>query len=162
MARRSLSLHKKLKYQIPRLRLCLVNESKVSAPPFTVRAPEDIALFLEPLRHQAEECFVAIHLNARHEILGLHEVSHGTLSAALVHPREVFKAALLANSHAILICHNHPSGSPIEPSKEDMETTLILNKSGKLLGVQVLDHVIFSPVYSMYSIRENHPDLWDE
>lgn len=150
------------KYRLPRIRLCLVNESDKGAEMHAIRSPEDVANFLEPIRNLAEEHFVTLHLNSRHEVIGLHEVSHGTLSASLVHPREVFKAALLTNSHAILVCHNHPSGSSISPSPEDIDTTQQLLKSGKLLGIGVLDHVIVSPVHDMYSLRENHPDIWDE
>jgi DNA repair protein RadC len=83
-----------------------------------------------------------LHLNTKFEVIGLHEVSHGTLSASLVHPREVFKAALVANSYAILVCHNHPSGAKLTPSKEDFETTKQLIAAGKVLGVSVLDHLI--------------------
>lgn len=160
------ALKKKAKYELPRLKLLLVTESdpklKHAAPePYALRSPDDVADFFEPIRDLAEEHFVALHLNSKHEIIGLHEVSHGTLSASLVHPREVFKAALLANSHAILICHNHPSGSPLTPSIEDIDTTTQLINAGRFLGVPVLDHVILSPVHQFYSIREFHPELWE-
>jgi DNA repair protein RadC len=155
------ALRQKAKYELPRLKLTLVTEAGSPSTKYTIRSPEDVAEFFEPVRDLAEEHFAALHLNSLHEIIGLHEVSHGTLSASLVHPREVFKAAVLANSHAILLCHNHPSGSEIMPSVEDIDTTTQLIAAGKLLGVAVLDHVILSPVYEMYSIRENHPDLWN-
>lgn len=150
-----------LKYKVPRIRLCLVRERTKPQQPYMVRTPRDAVQFLDPLRHQAEEHFVSLHLNSRHEVIGLHEVSHGTLSASLVHPREVYKAALLANSHAILICHNHPSGSALTPSMEDLETTDQLLRAGKIMGIQVLDHIIVSPIHSAYSIRENHSELWE-
>jgi DNA repair protein RadC len=162
MTSKATALKRKSKYHLPRLKLTLVTEPSENSPTtYAVRSPEDVADFFEPVRDLAEEHFASLHLNSRHEVIGLHEVSHGTLSASLVHPREVFKAAVLANSHAILICHNHPSGSQITPSTEDLDTTAQLIKAGKILGIQVLDHVILSPVYDLYSIRENHPDLWN-
>jgi DNA repair protein RadC len=154
------ALRQKAKYELPRLKLTLVTESGSPSVLYCIRSPEDVADFFEPVRDLAEEHFAALHLNSRHEVIGLHEVSHGTLSASLVHPREVFKAAVLANSHAILLCHNHPSGSEITPSTEDLETTTQLIAAGRIIGVPVLDHVILSPVYEMYSIRENHAELW--
>jgi DNA repair protein RadC len=153
------NLAKCLKYKLPKIRLCLVHEG-AEHDIYVVITPRDAAQFLEPLRHHSEEHFVSVHLNARHEVIGLHEVSHGTLSSSLVHPREVFKAALLANSHAILVCHNHPSGSTLSASPEDIETTDQLLKAGKVLGISLLDHLIVSPVHEAFSMRENHPQLW--
>jgi DNA repair protein RadC len=155
-------LAKRLKYKIPRIRLCLVQDAFEESDMYFVRTPHDAAQFLEPLRHAPEENFVSIHLNSRHQVIGVHEVSHGTLSTSLVHPREVFKAALLANSYAILVCHNHPSGSTASPSQEDLETTDQLLKAGKILGVNVVDHLIMSPIQGVYSLRENYPEIWGE
>jgi DNA repair protein RadC len=154
------SLACKLKYKLPRLRLCLVQEGPPGRTLQVVQTPEDAATFLEPLQHAPEEHFVSLHLNSRHEIIGLHEVSHGTLAASLVHPREVFKAALLSNSYALIVCHNHPSGSVITPSHEDIATTSQLLKSGQILGVLVIDHLIVGPGQTVYSVREHYPDLW--
>jgi DNA repair protein RadC len=157
------SYKNRVKYTLPQLKLCLVGEPSRARKLIPIQAPEDAARFLNPLRYAAEEHFVSLHLNARHEILGLHEVSHGSLSASLVHPREVFKAALLANSYAIIVCHNHPSGSSVVPSREDLETTGQLFNAGKLLGVTLIDHLIVGPGLrknTVYSVREHHPELW--
>ena len=108
----------------------------------------------------SEEHFVALHLNAKNQVTGFHLVSHGTVSASLVHPREVFKAALLSNAYAIIVAHNHPAGST-EPSPEDIDTTRQLVAAGKLLGVQVLDHVIVT-YREIASIRQSHPRLFLE
>lgn len=73
------------------------------------------------------------------------------------------KAAILANSFAIIVCHNHPSGSKVVPSREDLETTGQLFNAGKLLGVTLLDHLIVGPGLkkdTVYSIRQYHPELW--
>ncbi len=160
MADKTTTLARQLKYKVPRLKLCLVREGTSGIAPCPVRTPEDAAQFLLPLALAPEEHFVSLHLNAKHEIIGVHEVSHGTVSSSLVHPREVFKAALLSNSYAILVCHNHPSGSVLLPSAEDMDTTSQLLKAGQVLGISVLDHLIVSPAEAVYSLRENHPDLW--
>ena len=157
------TIEDKIKYGVPKIRLLLVHESVPhSNRRITIRTPSDAAKILKPLKHASEELFVSIHLNAKNEVMGLHEVSHGTLSASLVHPREVFKAAILANSYAILVCHNHPSGASVAPSKEDMDTTKQLVEAGRLIGVNVVDHLIVGPRLRdhFYSIRENHPSLW--
>jgi DNA repair protein RadC len=155
------SIAHKLDYQIPRLRLCLIQQNFNPHSFFQITSPLDAAKFLEPLFHYPEEHFVSIHLNTRHEVLGIHEVSHGTLNSSLVHPREVFKAAIVANSYAIIVCHNHPSGSLLKPSLEDLEVTKQLVKAGDLLGVRLIDHLIFGPFQKVYSLHERHPELWN-
>lgn len=154
------ALARRLKYLLPRIRLCLVHEGMAPGSLYLINSPGDAEELLEPLRHVPEEHFVSLHLNAKNQVIGLHEVSHGTLAASLVHPREVFKAALVANSYAILVCHNHPSGSLVEPSPEDLDVTRLLLRSGKILGVHVIDHLILSPNQGVYSLRENFPQLW--
>lgn len=149
-------LAKHLQYMVPEVRLALIREPESKALP--VQCPEDVEKFVEPLKFYDSEHFVAFHLNARHEVTGYFIVSKGTVSASLVHPREVFKAAILANSFAILVAHNHPGGS-LSPSAEDLETTEQLVKAGRLLGVPVVDHVIVA-AGGIHSIRENRPDLW--
>jgi DNA repair protein RadC len=74
-------------------------------------------------------------------VIAYHEVSRGTLDSTLVHPREVFKAALLSNSAAIVVCHNHPSGDPT-PTTDDIDVTRRLVATGELLGIPVLDHIV--------------------
>lgn len=157
------SLRGKLKYFIPQLKLCIVQEGPKSKQNlFPIRTPVDASEFLGPLKVASEEHFVSLHLNARHEVIGLHEVSHGTVSSSLVHPREVFKAALLSNSSALIVCHNHPSGSRLLPSPEDLSTTEQLVRGANLLGISLLDHLIVSRGDEVYSIRENHSHLWKE
>lgn len=88
------------------------------------------------------EHFVTVTLDGKNSPIGYHTVSVGTLTASLVHPREVFKVALLENAAAILLAHNHPSGDPT-PSAEDIAITQRLREAGELLGTRVLDHVVF-------------------
>jgi len=93
------------------------------------------------VQEEAQEVFGILILNATHKIVAVHEISRGTLNASMVHPREVFKPAVLHNAAAIICFHNHPSGEP-KPSKEDIETTNRLVEAGKIMGIEVLDHII--------------------
>jgi DNA repair protein RadC len=93
------------------------------------------------LKYETKEHFLALHLDSKNRILCLDKVSSGSLNASIVHPREVFKTALLSSAAAILFIHNHPSGNP-EPSREDLELTTRLQDGAKLLGIRVLDHII--------------------
>lgn len=157
------NLNHQLKYRVPTMHLCLVHEDPAANVALEITTPEDAANLLNPLKLAAEEKFVSLHLNAKNQVIGVHEVSHGTLSASLVHPREVFKAALIANSFAIIVGHNHPSGAALVPSEEDMETTEQLLNAGRILGVCVIDHLIVGPGHhSFYSFREHHPEMWKD
>ena len=98
-------------------------------------------VFTKLIEHEAQEVFVVIMLNQRHCIMGWHEVSRGTLTSSLVHPREVFAPALRLGAAAVIVAHNHPSGDP-EPSTEDEQVTQRLANAGKLLGIPMLDHVV--------------------
>jgi len=93
------------------------------------------------VQEEAQEVFGILILNTTHKIVAVHEISRGTLNVSMVHPREVFKPAVLHNAAAIICFHNHPSGEP-KPSKEDIETTNRLVEAGKIMGIEVLDHII--------------------
>ncbi|MBQ7317432.1 MAG: DNA repair protein RadC [Phascolarctobacterium sp.] len=104
--------------------------------------PQDAAEFLMPrLRYAAKEQFVVVLLNGRNKVIGTELVSEGSLSNSIVHPREVFAPALLKHAAAVMVAHNHPSGDP-KPSNEDRDITSMLVRSGKVLGVPLLDHLI--------------------
>lgn len=107
-----------------------------------LRNPADsAAAFMALLHDEPTEVFGVLCLTTKHGVIAYHEVSRGTLDSTLVHPREVFKAALLANAAAIVAGHNHPSGDPT-PSPDDAALTRRLVAAGELLGVPVLDHVV--------------------
>jgi DNA repair protein RadC len=80
-------------------------------------------------------------LDRKNRVIGINTVAIGSLTASVVHPREVMKPAILSNAAAIILCHNHPSGDP-QPSQEDRVLTQRLVEAGKLLGINVLDHLI--------------------
>jgi len=107
-----------------------------------VRSPADVyAHFHSRLRHATQERFFTVLLDGRHRVIRHALVSQGTLTASLVHPREVFRPALREPAAAVILVHNHPSGDPT-PSREDREITERLVRAGELLGVPVLDHVV--------------------
>ena len=92
-------------------------------------------------RHETKEHFIALHLDSKNRLLCLEIVSVGSLNASIVHPREVYKSALLSSAAAIVFVHNHPSGDPT-PSREDIELTSRLKEASELLGIRLLDHVV--------------------
>lgn len=108
-----------------------------------VRTPEDAAgLLREKARTLSKEVFWVIMLDAKNRLKGQPvEISEGLLDASLVHPREVFKKAILSTSAAVILAHNHPSGDPT-PSAEDIRITRQLVEAGKIIDIKVLDHVI--------------------
>lgn len=107
-----------------------------------ITSPHDAAsFFMEKLRFLRKEHFMTLHLDTKHQVLGDEVVSIGSLSASIVHPREIFKTALKRSAAAIICAHNHPSGDPT-PSSEDLEVTKRLVSVGELLGVELLDHLI--------------------
>jgi DNA repair protein RadC len=111
-------------------------------PGAPIRTPEDVHRHFHPsLRHLAQERFLVLLLDGRHRLLRTEVVSQGTLTASLVHPREVFRPALREAAAALVLVHNHPSGDPA-PSAEDREVTTRLARAGELLGIRVLDHVV--------------------
>lgn len=127
--------------------------------PETVRSPADVAAFMRrAVTDDAREHFVAIYLDGRHRPLAHQIVSVGTATAALVHPREVFQPAVLLGACALVVAHNHPSGDP-SPSSEDRDITERLAQAGKLLGITLLDSIVWTRAGRFASLRELAPGL---
>ena len=122
-------------------RLALVKEK--STPYKAIGRPDDIYAILKSLGLDtaAEEYFYVLCTDCKGQITGIHEVSHGDLSSSVANAREIYKRALLNNSAAVVLCHNHPSGDTY-PSDEDRRVTHRLVDAGDLLGIKVLDHII--------------------
>jgi DNA repair protein RadC len=120
-----------------------VRRRKVQGAGEPVRGPADVARIARAfgLTDSPREVFGVVMLDGRHRVLGFSRVSEGTLTASLVHPREVYAPALYACAAAVVAVHNHPSGDPT-PSTEDREVTRRLADAGKLIGVPLLDHVV--------------------
>lgn len=119
----------------PRL---LIGDSPYTAE---IRGPEDVVAAWPELKVAEREVFGVLVLNARHVATRRVVVSVGSLNASIVHPREVFRPALLYSAAALALIHNHPSGDP-EPSAEDLSITRRLVAGGDLLGVAIVDHVV--------------------
>jgi DNA repair protein RadC len=112
------------------------------APRPTITNPQDAAaLVMEEMRLFREEHFRILLLDTRNGVTGMQEISVGSLNASIVHPREVFHAAITRKAAAVILLHNHPSGDPA-PSKEDLALTARLKQAGELLGIPVLDHLV--------------------
>ena len=127
---------------IPRYTLQLVPGNVRPDPPVLIRDSTRAATMLRPLFHGLDrEQFLVACLDAKHAIIGVNVVSIGSLTLSIVHPREVFKPAILLNSAAIICAHNHPSGDPA-PSSEDIVLTARLRQAGDLIGITILDHLI--------------------
>ena len=109
-----------------------------------IKDPEAVVKAISAsIKDKAKEHFKLILLNPRNKIIGISTISIGTLNASLVHPREVFKDAIMHSAASVVLAHNHPSGDP-EPSEDDIKITKKLVESGKILGIEVLDHIIIT------------------
>lgn len=104
-------------------------------------SPEDVWKLCADIRDSKKEHFVVFYLDTQNRLIERQIISVGTLNASLVHPREVFEPAVSLHAASIIVAHNHPSGS-LEPSREDKEVTTRLVGAGKVLGIELLDHVL--------------------
>ncbi len=121
-----------------------IDSRKKWFPNKTITSPEDIAnIFIPLLRDEVKEKFYVVCLNSANRIIKYELISVGNLNTSVVHPREVFKVAIENNSANIILLHNHPSGNT-EPSREDLVITRKLIESGKILDIEVFDHLIIS------------------
>ncbi len=122
-----------------------LGKRSVCSDPITrpvINSPADVAdLVMEEMRVLDREHFRIMHLSTRNNVLGVSPVSVGSLNSSIVHPRECFKEAIRRNANTIILLHNHPSGDPA-PSREDLDITKRLAEGGKILGIEILDHVI--------------------
>ena len=127
---------------VPVYRVTLVREGQMPSYEQRIRCSADacrlLAAYLEGVDR---EHFVVFLLDQKNQVIGINTVSVGSLTASIVHPREVFKAAILGNAATIICGHNHPSGDTV-PSQEDRRITSRLVSAGKLLGINVVDHII--------------------
>lgn len=106
-----------------------------------VSCPAEVLPFLSGIRNKDKEHFLCLYLNARNQAIHQEVISIGSLSASIVHPREVFHVALQHSAASIILAHNHPSGDP-SPSKDDIELTRRLGKAGEIIGIEIIDHII--------------------
>jgi DNA repair protein RadC len=109
-----------------------------------ITSPSDVAeIFMPLLRDEVKEKFIVVCLNTANKIIKYEIISVGNLNTSIVHPREVFRVAIDNSSANIIILHNHPSGNP-EPSNEDISITKKLKEAGRILDIQLFDHIIIA------------------
>ncbi|MFH1999597.1 MAG: DNA repair protein RadC [Planctomycetota bacterium] len=130
-------------------------------PGFKLRSSRDVFAHYHPLlRDRKKEVFIVLLLDSKNRLLKEERISEGSLTSSIVHPREVFQAAIRESAAAILALHNHPSGDP-SPSQEDYDVTLRLKEVGELVGIFLLDHIILG--YGRFvSFREQRLMEWKE
>jgi len=117
-----------------------------------IRSPEDVFDVVRSWARRREENFLAVTMNGKHEVIKVHHVTKGLVNKTIVHPRECFFPAIKDYATSVAFVHNHPSGDT-EPSQEDKDITDRLSMAGKILGFNVLDHVIIGPKGGLYSFR---------
>ncbi len=134
--------------------LKMVRDSSILYSPRRLENPLDAADLVRGFLDESDrEKFIIICLSIKNEPSCINIASIGSLNSSIVHPREVFKIAFLSNAASIILAHNHPSGQA-EPSREDIEMTERLIEAGKILGIQVLDHIIIGSDNSYFSFKE--------
>ncbi|MBC7099357.1 DNA repair protein RadC [Candidatus Bipolaricaulota bacterium] len=109
-----------------------------------IREPKDVLPYVQHFARRKQEYFLSLTLNGANEVIETRVVTVGLLDSAQIHPREVFADALMDRAASVILVHNHPSGN-LEPSSEDLAITRRLVEAGKLLGIEVLDHLIIAP-----------------
>ena len=126
-----------------------------------LRSPEDMGSFLTPRfgAHPTER-FGAVLLDSRHRLLRVHLVSEGGLDASLAVPRDALREAAISSAAAVVVFHNHPSGDP-HPTSDDLELTRRLIDAGRIVGIDVIDHMILADT-TFYSLRRAARSLWLE
>lgn len=136
--------------------LRLVKESSLLYKDRSIRSPEDAYnLFKQFLGELDREYFVVMCLDMKNQPTAMNVCHIGSLNSSIVHPREVMKAAILSNSASILVLHNHPSGHS-KPSQEDIDVTRRLREAGKIMGIDVLDHLIIGEDSFVSQKEEGH------
>lgn len=108
-----------------------------------IKHPSDLIPFIRNYSMEKREFFLVVTLNGSHEIIQIRIASMGTADKAMIHPREIFSEAMKENASGIIICHNHPSGN-CNPSKDDIETTRQIINASHIIGIELLDHIIFT------------------
>jgi len=118
-----------------------------------IRSPQDVVKLLGHLVDKKQEYLICITLNGAHEVIRSRTVTIGTANSTIAHPREIYSCAIKDHACAIIVAHNHPSGN-CEPSQEDRQATRRIHEAGEVLGIKLLDHIIFARS-GHYSFKES-------
>ncbi len=145
-------------YKGYKVHLKLVREGIDDYLPAQIHSPEDVYHFMGDIRNSDRERLYSLHLDASNTLVNCEEVSCGTVESTIVHPREIFKSALLSSCSGFILVHNHPTGD-VHPSTQDRDMTMRLYECANLLGITFLDSIIIGPD-SYYSFKEY--GLFDE
>lgn len=127
---------------------------------YTVTAPEDVESIFRDYKFEKQECFLTLTLDSGNHITDFSETTKGLVNKVQVHTRESFRFAIEKNATSVIFMHNHPSGS-VEPSEEDLAITRILCASGKILQINVLDHIIIGKG-GVTSLCRRHPEWFEK
>ena len=142
----------------PELTIQMVPRVVREGAPAQVRTPADVLRFAGGLSQASQEAFVVLSLDAKNGLIACDVISVGLLDASLVHPREVFRRAVINGAAAVILAHNHPSGD-MSPSAEDVRITRQLVDAGRILDIRILDHVIIGEDAdrkpAIFSMRES-------
>lgn len=145
------------KYHAKRINIVslkMVREDSILYANRKISSPNEAVDLLRSLLEDCDrEKLIVCCLNLKNEPTDISTVSVGSLNSSIVHPREVFKIAIMSNSASIIVAHNHPSGN-VEPSKEDINITKRIKESGKILGIEMIDHIIIGSNNNYKSLKE--------
>ena len=139
---------------IPTYRIRMVPDGHIRVQ--NISKPEQIVKSLQSLALSDREVLVGLYLNSRNQVIAYHVISMGTVNLSIVHPREVFKPAIIKNACSVIVAHNHPSNNAI-PSQADLDVTRRLQTAGMILGIKLVDHIITTPAGKAYSIIKGCP-----
>jgi DNA repair protein RadC len=132
-------------------------QTKRSSP--RIQSPEDAYSLVRHLALKKQEHFISISLNSAHDVIALRTVTKGLVNRAETHPREVFADIITDRACAVIVAHNHPSNN-LSPSDADKSLTIRLNSAGNILGIPLLDHLIFG-AHGFISLKEQHSELFE-
>ena len=131
-----------MSYRLPRYRVALVREGSANTDKKTVHSPEDVHnIIAAEYADAVVETAMMLALDTKNKVIGIFEISRGSVNASIIHPRDIFQRAILVNAASVILAHNHPSGDPT-PSPEDVALTKKLAEAGRVMDITVLDHVI--------------------
>lgn len=132
----------------------MVKEKSISYENRKISSPDDAQYLCRRFLDELDrEQLIVVSLDTKNQPTSINVASIGSLNSSIVHPREVFKVAILSNANSIIIAHNHPSGDPT-PSKEDISITQRLKEAGKLIGIDLIDHIIIGEEKRFISLKE--------
>jgi DNA repair protein RadC len=149
-------------YSVPVYKIRLVKNGNIELSK-QIRSPKDVSDVIAALLADLDtEQMICVLLDTKNRVIGTQVIAHGGLNACYVRIADVFKTAILSKAHCIIVAHNHPSGETM-PSAEEIKLTRDLIAAGKLLDIELLDHIIYADTITQrsLSLKEYYPTLWE-